>query len=227
MTMNIYQSEGVVIQAVAFRDYDQIVTLFTPDHGIVKLIIKNGRRKKVARGSCTPLTAVEFSWKEGKGELGQCEEIITIRHYAALRTTLPLMEAGCDLLRAVQKSQPVGKVTPELYQLLLYYLEKLPLTRDPLVLTSSLRLKILRHEGVLGFPFQCSTCQQIIHEAFYWGGALLCPHHSPPLAPRFETNDIALMETLTCCSSYSALKEAEISPHLAKGIALFFEGCLN
>lgn len=226
--MTTHQSEGIVIQVVPFRDYDQIVTLFTPEHGMVKVIVKNGPgRQRKMKSSCTPLTGVDISWMEGKGEIGKCEEIATIRHYAALRTTLDLMEAGCDLLRAIQRSQPVGKISPELYLLLLYYLDKLPTISNPDILVASFRLKILRYEGLIGFPFRCHICHQMIHEAFHQGGTLFCHDHSPPLAGRFLPNDIIQMESLTCCSSYALLSQLDVSLPLAKGIAFFFEECLR
>jgi DNA repair protein RecO (recombination protein O) len=226
--MTTHQSEGIVIQVVPFRDYDQIVTIFTPEHGTIKVIIKNrpSRQRKI-KSTCTPLTGVDISWTEGKGELGRCEEIVTIRHYAALRTTLALMEAGCDLLRAIQRSQPVGKISPEIYLLLLYYMDKLPTIDNPDILLASFRLKILRYEGLIGFPFRCSLCHQETQEAFHQGGTLFCHDHCPPLAGRFLTNEVIQMESLTCCSSYALLTQINVSPPLAKGIAFFFDECLR
>ncbi len=70
-------SEGIVTQVVPFKDYDQIVTVFTPQHGLIKVFVKNAaRRGRQNNKSCTPLTRVELSWTEGKGEMGKCEEVV-------------------------------------------------------------------------------------------------------------------------------------------------------
>lgn len=226
--MQLHHTEGIVIQAVAFRDYDQIVTLFTPDNGLVKAILKGSNRKgRKSGGPCSPLTRIELSWTDGKGEIGRGEEFFTTHHYAALRQNLVLLEAGCDLLRAIQQSQFVGKASPDLYKLLLYYLDKLSTSPDPAVVTASFRLKLLKHEGLLSIPFHCFACQEPLKDAFYHSGAVFCAKHRPPMGILLSMDETTLMESLANCQSYSSLVKIILTPSLSKKITTFFSECLH
>ena len=82
--MKSYRTEGVILHAsLNFRDYDQILTVFTPDEGIVKFIVK---RSLTANGSInSPLTRVEFVYSKGKSDLLLCREISLLKMHLELR----------------------------------------------------------------------------------------------------------------------------------------------
>ena len=142
--------EGIVLSRLQYQDYDQILTIFTLQEGLVKLICKQASRsKKGMNASTSPLTRAEFVYRLGKGEISRCDEVSVIQQYVALRQRLDYLESACDMLKALSQSQMLGKPAPALYALLSYYLEHLPLMQVPEVLALSFRLKILRHEGIL------------------------------------------------------------------------------
>lgn len=149
MTREIHTTEGIVIQAVPFRDYDKILTLFTLDAGIIKLFCK-GYKKPGKSGSISSLLSrIEVSYQEKNSELFFCEEMTLIDTYQSLRLKLPTLTAACELLRLVQISQLVGKPAPALYQLLRFFLARMPESQDTQVIVITFMLKILRHEGIL------------------------------------------------------------------------------
>lgn len=138
-------SEGIILHTVPYRNYDQIMTVFTEDRGVIKLFCKKGASQS---RRYTPLTKVEFAYRERVSELWSCEELSLLDSYLSLRNRFAHLEAGCRLIQAVYKSQGIGKEAPLLYRLLLYYLDKIPEPEDPFVLVASFKLKLLVHEGL-------------------------------------------------------------------------------
>lgn len=198
MSEEIKSIEGVILRSMSYRDYDQILTLFTPDQGILKFIYKGNKRKRAARGSLNPLTRVEITYKEGRGDLYPCEEIILVDSYLSLRKQLASLEAACDLLAAVSFSQWVGKTAPPIYHLLTFYLAKMPLVQDPWVLAASFRLKILKYEGVLDPNLSLDE-------------------------PFFDEGDQGLLKELTNCRHFQVLIEKKLPEGFAAKVCIFFQ----
>src|ERR1700732_4089384 len=105
------RTEGIVLKTFGFRDTDQIATLFTPEHGKVKVIIRGAYRPARRNAGCflSPLSRVDCVYCLGRSELMRCSEVSTWSSYPGLRDTLPLLEAACDLLQIVDVSQMPGK----------------------------------------------------------------------------------------------------------------------
>lgn len=221
--METFHTEGVVTQTIPFKDYDQIVTIFTPDFGLIKLMVKGAFRNRTrVKRAATPLTRVDFVFFEGRGDLKICQEISTVQHYTSLRNQFALLEAGCDLLKAIQQSQLEGRSAPALYQLLCFYLEKLPSVNDPAVLVNSFRLKILKYEGLLGFPFFCAICHCPAVLICLSEGGSYCPQHCPSSQRLLTSEEMILIERLTESQSFSQIAHTEISSELSHIITHFF-----
>lgn len=152
MVKEVQTTEGVILRTFPFRDHHQILTLFTPDQGLIKLIYKGSGKKKGLQTRPIALSRVEVCYKENRNsELLSCEDIHLLESFQSLRTELARLEAACDLLHVLYTSQLVGRPSSLLYQLLIFYLTKLPQASDPWVISSSFRLKILHYEGYLSF----------------------------------------------------------------------------
>lgn len=144
-----HKTEGIVLHTLPFREYDQILTVFTEQEGTIKFIVKGAYRSQLGKGNSTaPLTQAEFVYSKGKSELYKCVDTSVICQHLHLRENLHLLQSACDMLQAVTESQLLHQPAPLLYRLLLIYLIKLPQVQDPFAVSSSFRLKILRLEGV-------------------------------------------------------------------------------
>ena len=173
-------TEGIIIRAAAFSNYDQILTLFTPDQGILKLMYKGSKNKWQ---KYHPLMQVECVYKEKRSEIFACEEISAIQLYLPLRLQYAYLQVACDMLKAIEMSQMMGKSAPVLYQLLLFYLNKIHLVADPWVLATSFKAKVLRYEGL----FQMEALEQDIRY--------------------FKQEEQELLEALCYCQSYQPLAQ--------------------
>lgn len=208
MTQQVFQCiEGIILRVIPFGDYDQIFSLFTAESGLIKLFFKGSRsRRRGLQGICLPLTGVQVVYKEKNSELFSCHEMTLIEPYRFLRTHLPHLEAACDMLKAVDASQLPGKPAPHLYALLMYFLARIPDCGDPSLLPISFRLKLLRHDGLLGFPLECSICQeQLLSKAFQNQHESFCEVHRASGALQFDEEEIRLLEHLAVCQNFQEL----------------------
>lgn len=152
--MELKNTEGIILNVIPYQNFDQILTLFTPERGLLKFFCKKSKTKSQR---FAPLTKVEVIYIEKKSELFVCEEINPIQSYLNLRNNLSHLQASCDLLRDVYSTQFVDKPAPLLYQLLNFYLDKISVIQDPYVLSLSFKLKILKHEGIFDWEANSYT----------------------------------------------------------------------
>lgn len=150
--IEIFQTEGIVLSTSTFLDYDQIVTVFCANEGLLKFILKGVLRPKSRLKVPTePLTELEFIYTKKNSDLYLCKEASLVNQNLHLRTSLDNMRAAFLMSQALLRSQLLHEPATLLYRLFLYYLKKLPecLNKEALVL--SFYLKILRHDGLLDF----------------------------------------------------------------------------
>lgn len=226
--MSVCKIEGIVLHALKFKDYDQIFTLFTPDEGIVKMLLKHAYSAKFGRGAWTaPLTRAEFVYTRGTGDLRICREVSLLGQHLPLRENLDLLEASSDMLQATSQSQAPNKAAPDLYKLLIAYLEKLPLVANPHLLAASFRLKILRHEGLLNLASLCTHCQIPLNERYATRGENYCRRHAPPGAVEFSEEEALLIELLAYAQTLGQLTSCTLPEGFVGKVKLFFRDLME
>lgn len=218
-----HRVEGIILKVIPFGDYDQILSLFTAEIGLVKLFIKGSRsRKRGLQGICIPLTGVEAIYKEKNSELFGCQEMTLIESYRFLRNDLNYLKAACDMLNAVESTQLPCKPAPQLYALLLYFLARIPDCTDLAALTASFRLKLLRHEGLITFPLECLFCQATLKNAFHFQGETFCEAHRTAGTVEFEEEEVRLLEHLATCQSFQGIAETVLTEQFKSKFAYVF-----
>lgn len=190
-------TEGIILRSVPFRDHDRIATLFTPELGLMTLLVKR------SPSYCAPLYRVEASYLEGKGDVKRCQEFSLLNSYNALRTDLPRLKVACDLLQTLQMSQWDERPAPLIYQLLIYYFERLAHENNLSFFGSSFRLKILHHEGLLVFPL---------------------PHGWNSL---FNDEELQQLHHLCSSRNYASLASVYLSEELQYKVQSLFESLLK
>lgn len=148
--MTNLRTEGIIARSFPFQEYDRIVALFTPTEGLIKLFVKGSHQsKKLNNSRSDALNLVEVIYRQGRNDLHPCNEIEVLNSHSKLRLNLDILETACDIMQAVLSTQYPGKVSSELYYLLLNYFQLLPEMKQPLILSTSFYLKTLRYEGLL------------------------------------------------------------------------------
>ena len=229
MSHPFQRTEGIILRAIPFRDYDHILTLFTPDAGVMKLLVHGSRSKRRGvQGLCIPLTKVEAVYREKGGEIFSCQEIVLLESYAHLRTELSRLEAACDLLHAVCCSQLEGKPAPCLYALLCFFLERISHALFPTSLAVCFRLKLLKHDGLAAFPFRCSACGQLLlTEAYTRHSEGWCMNHRPSGSSAWSQKSLELIYRFVASQSYREICAEEVSSELHIQVSRFFDHCLR
>lgn len=218
-----------MLRATPYRDYDQIITLFTAKAGLIKIICYGSRSQKSKwRSLCLPLTHLEIVYREKQGEIFECRDLSLIDSHNSLKQHFQHIEAACDLLHALNSSQMPGKEAPDLYALLIFFLKKIPLINDPWILAISFRLKLLMHEGLLTCPFICHQCQQpLLQSAYFSEGEWQCPEDQLQGSLHLSGQELQLVYRLVSSRKYGDLINILLPTDLKVKINHFFQACLK
>lgn len=209
----LYKIEGLILKTLDFQDYDKIIQVFTENQGILSLIVKGANRPKQKKiNQVLPLIQAEFIYKEGRSDVKSCVELSVLNYRLQLRDSLPLMEASFDMINAILKTQLQGMQAPALYQLLKSYLDKLSSMQDPITLSTSFRLKTLRHEGQLDSTLTCATCKSSIELATLFQGETFCEKHAPEMGfgIRFDREETLILQILNHCRSFHQISNIQL-----------------
>ena len=192
------KTEGIIVQSLKFKDTDQIATVFTPQEGLLKFFIKRAYTTKFGRGAHTALlTRAEFVYEKGKNDLYLCQEVASVNAHPHLRDNLSVLEASFDLLKSIAASQAPNRPAEPLYQFLKMTLERIHLLPDPWSAPLSMRLKILREEGVFHPSSHCTSCATPLPYQYIYHGESYCRSHAPPLATELSEEEYQLLIHLT------------------------------
>ena len=217
--MSTAKTEGIILHALNFKEYDQILTVFSPERGIQKFFFKGGQSTKRKKGSSSaPLTRAEFIYREKSCDLLSCIEISPLSYYQGVRKNLESLEVACKMIKAIQLTQQPGKPAPHLYALLLKYLETLSTANHPEALASSFFLKLLRHEGLLDSLSHCSICRHPLKTLFLSGGEGLCKEHASENSFFFDEYEQNILKKLSFSRIISEISNLNIPDTLQKKV---------
>lgn len=226
--MDKFRTEGIIVNALTYQDYDRIISVFTPEEGLIKFFFKGAiSTKKGGPATTSPLTVVELIYTKGKSELLPCREISILNPHLALRQNLPTLQAACELLHIINVTQLPGKPSPDLYHLLLTFLNKLPTAHDPATLSASFRLKTLRHEGLWRDYTKCDLCHHELEDCFIMHNEVFCHRHSPPHALQLSPSERDILQLLGFSRDLPLLTSLPMTESLSSKIRQLFDDSLE
>lgn len=145
------RSEGITLKSLPYQGGSEILTIFTRDHGMVRLFVRSARRSTRFPAAITaPFTRATLIWNQKNNDsLPQLIEGEVVDQYLKVRKELAPIQAAAAMARAILLSQLADRPVPDLYRLFVTYLKAIPETNNLSALTASFTLKLLRHEGLL------------------------------------------------------------------------------
>jgi DNA repair protein RecO (recombination protein O) len=150
-----YKTQGIVLKHMPLGEADRIVTLYTPDRGKLRAVVKGARRTKSRKGGfLQPLSHVRASIAVGRS-LDQVVEAETVTSYRILREDLGRMSMGLYLAELVDGFSADGAVNPAEFHLLVSALNALETTDSSAQLTAYFETRLL---GVTGFGPELQRC---------------------------------------------------------------------
>jgi len=222
MPLPLLHTQGIILKAANFQDFDKIITVYSADLGLVKFIVKNANAKQYPSHLTAPLTAAEFIFSKGKSDLLKCHEISLISSNHQLRENFDQLEAACDMLQVLLESQQDHTPSPNLYALFNFLLKKIPLMEHPYTLALSFRLKLLRHDGYLGINQVCSRCLTELPVQCIDEGQSYCSKHASPNAFAFDEEESASLLILSYCQNHLQLEPIVITEAFKKKVKELF-----
>ena len=140
MLPHSYSDEGIVLARRNYGEADRILSIYTKEHGRISVIAK-GVRKPVSRkrGHIEVFSRIKFQAVTGKG-LDLLTEAETVENFGEVRKTLPKSSLAYFFMEVVGRTTREGEPHPELFDLVIRYLNDLK---------SATKLKQLRTNFVI------------------------------------------------------------------------------
>jgi DNA repair protein RecO (recombination protein O) len=214
-------TEGIVLQVTPYKEYDKIITIFTPLHGLLKIFVKG--KKSHHLPFTIPFARGEYIYNAGRA-LPQLIDASLISSSDHLRNSLESLEISAKIQWALLKTQLQGKPAPKLYTLFSLFLEKIPLS---LSLYGSFLLKILKHEGAWQKELKCSICNKILKETWRSRGECFCKKDMPKAALYFSEEEEKMIFFLMESRSLSTIASFSFEKSLILKIETLFESALT
>ena len=143
-----YLTTGIVLARRNYGEADRILVVYTKDYGRISLIAKGIRRPTSRkRGHLEIFNLIKFSAVKGKG-LDIMTEVENIDMFPTIRKNLKKVTLAYYFMEVIGRTTHEHEPHKELYDLIIWYLEKLKTETN----LKALRLDfILRLLTVLGF----------------------------------------------------------------------------
>lgn len=160
------KTEAIVLKTSPYGDYNQIVTFYTQDFGLLKCAAKHSRSPKNKLSSLlAPFNELEIYFLLRDRDLETIQSAQLVNPNLPLRHSLETLSAASLCTEALLKTQMPGKSSPLLYALLKKYLELVPEAKSPEAVSASFILKLLKHEGLLSWENEESFLPHLDRES--------------------------------------------------------------
>lgn len=146
--MPAYKTKAISLKSVPFAEADKLVTLFSREHGKIRVVAKSARRVPSRLGGRTEaFTYAELFIAQGRSLdiISQCE---VLESFQTLRDDPDALRVGLYLLKLVNSGTAEGQHHPELFDLLLKGLLTLKQKIDPRRIELRFEKAFLRLEGI-------------------------------------------------------------------------------
>ncbi len=220
-------SDAIVLRRAEWRDYDRMVTLFTPEHGVIDCVARGCRRVKSPLMNATePFCAGEYQllYSKDRYTIIQCR--ITDSFYS-LREDYELLTHGVYWLRLLLEVLTNDTPYAELFRTTLKALAYLANSGlPPALLTAMFEMRLWRYTGFSPNVSECVVCGKPAENAGLRfdaeRGGCACPGCSPAGRPLSEgARRILLKAPRAPFETVSLLKEREEWPEAARRIREF------
>ncbi|MGB5595206.1 MAG: DNA repair protein RecO [Crocosphaera sp.] len=120
-----YQATGIILKGMPFQEADRLVTLLSPEYGLIRAIVPGARKQKSRlRGRCELFVVNELLIAKGRS-LDKIIQAETLESYPGLSKELGKLAAAQYLAEIVLCLALDAEPQPELYELLNEHLRRL------------------------------------------------------------------------------------------------------
>jgi DNA repair protein RecO (recombination protein O) len=219
--MALVKAEGIVIRSMNMGETSKLVTLFTREFGLLKVVAKGSRSSKSRIGAALePLTVsrIVYYQKENR-DLQFLSQADIIEFFPNLPADLEKWGYANACAELVSRSQSDTEITPKLYPILLNTIRAMnESTADARVCFWGFQMKLC---GVLGVApnlrrcLNCNTAGPPVQVYFDIArGGFICNNCPPPLEAQQLSG-----ETLRLLSDFQSLPAEKLSRYQISPVA--------
>lgn len=146
--MPAYKTRAISLKARPFAEADKLVTLFSREHGKIKVVAKGARRVPSRLGGRVETFSYgEYFIAKGKSLdiISQCEVLET---FQSVRDDQSALMVGLYFIKVVLAGTSEGQKNPELFDLLLKALTALKIKKDPGAVEKRFERVFMELEGI-------------------------------------------------------------------------------
>ncbi len=175
----VYRSEAVVLRRQDLGEADRLLTIFTPDHGKLRVVAKGVRRLRSRKaGHLEPLTRARLILARGRN-LDVITQAEAVELFPTLRGDLERLGQAFYTVELLDRFTVEEGETQRLYDLLLNTLGRLAEGDDGSVVVRYFELRLLELVGYRPELFRCLGCGKELQpqDQFFSiaMGGILCP----------------------------------------------------
>ena len=179
----IYKTEAIVLKHFPFGEADYLLTLYTPNGGKLKVVLKGARRvKSKLGGHLEPLMRTSFLMTRGQN-LDTVNQAEALEGFRTVREDLHRLSQALYMVDLVDAITPDEQSNYPIYRLLLDALRSLGGDAPPSLLPF-FQLRLLGHTGFMPELYQCVECSSTLapglHRFTPDRGGTLCDSCHPP-----------------------------------------------
>lgn len=175
--MAVYlQTKGLVLRETDYKDADKLLTVLTPEHGVLTLKARGVRKNQSPNKSACQLLAYASFTASAYQSYWSITETEPIELFAGLRRELEALSLGSWFAQAAETVAAADAPSPELLRLILNALYALSVgSRDRTLIKAAFELRLC---CLAGFTPELSGCCKCANEApngfDVTGGRLCC-----------------------------------------------------
>ncbi len=193
-----FSDDAVVLDAIPYRDRDQILSVLTREHGLVRGVHRGARSGKAPAAAATQVLSLVrvTAWRKPSAELATFRSVEAVRPSFSLARDMDRSAAAAAVAELLLGFCPADDPLPRHHRLAAAVAEELLGSGDPAALLAYVQVWVLQLGGVLPPLDACSACGSPLGGAFHAhpaDGLPLCPRCAPPGSERVDAAAAAFL----------------------------------
>src|ERR1700747_2121837 len=98
-------TRGIVLTRTNYGEADRIITVLTPDHGKLRLMVKGARRlKSKLAGGIELFSVSDLTFIPGKGDMGTLVSSRMQQHFGQIVQDIERVQLGYELIKLLNRA---------------------------------------------------------------------------------------------------------------------------
>jgi DNA repair protein RecO (recombination protein O) len=204
--MTHYSSPAIVLRRRDYGDFDLILTVLTPEHGLCTLIAKAAKKStKRFPGILELFAGLNIVYRQGRGKAMPVLEEATLENaYGIVRSDIVKTAYASYWAELVFLWLEAGQACPSIYELLSFVLDGLVRDAAPAPLLNLLfQMRFIGQEGLQPVLERCAHCRKAVEQLDQQQfcidlnqGGIICHACVPPAPSRLRLGKGTLKQLL-------------------------------